>query len=239
MSGRGNCWAGWRRQRQAKATQIDVVERITQLLAGFNLNTAAPELCPSLEDAAIATRSCSGVQEALWRLSGVVEVLRSDTLSAATHELPVSGGRALTRRCQSLLDHYGLKSTRIFPRKAHESSGDIFCVKSHERQSSRSLSQFLQSSRARSFLPKRGAGQRINTLREKSDCQNRSRPGTPGPVGAKPAYELGGSRCKGGMSSIQASVGNVRTLLRMKREMTNGRHHEEEYRHRSKGRSCP
>src|ERR1700693_942287 len=61
-----------------------------------------------------------GVQEALWRLGGVVEVLRSDNLSAATHELPVSGGRALTRRYQSLLDHYGLTSTRIFPRKAHE-----------------------------------------------------------------------------------------------------------------------
>jgi hypothetical protein len=57
--------------------------------------------------------------------------------------------------------------------------------------------------------------------------------------GAKPAYEPGGSRCKGGMSSIQASVRNVRTLLRMEREMTNGRHHEEEYRCRSKGRSCP
>jgi len=61
-----------------------------------------------------------GVQEALWRLGGVVEVLRSDNLSAATHELPVSGGRALTRRYQSLLDHYGLTSTRIFPRNAHE-----------------------------------------------------------------------------------------------------------------------
>src|ERR1700720_991615 len=70
-------------------------------------------------------------------------------------------------------------------------------------------------------------------------CQNRSLPGAPGQVGAKPAYEPGGSRCKGGMSSIQASVWNVRTLLRMKREMTNGRHHEEEYRCRSKGRSCP
>ena len=57
-----------------------------------------------------------GVQEALCRLGGVVEVLRSDNLSAATHELPVSGGRALTRRYQSLLDHYELKSTRIFPR---------------------------------------------------------------------------------------------------------------------------
>jgi transcriptional regulator with XRE-family HTH domain len=31
-----------------------------------------------------------GVQEAIWRLGGVVEVLRSDNLSAATHELPLS-----------------------------------------------------------------------------------------------------------------------------------------------------
>jgi hypothetical protein len=62
-----------------------------------------------------------GVQEALWRLGGVVEVLRSDNLSAATHELPLSGGRTLTKRYQGLLEYYGFKSTRIFPRKAHES----------------------------------------------------------------------------------------------------------------------
>jgi len=61
-----------------------------------------------------------GVQEALWQLGGVVEVLRSDNLSAATHELPLSGGRALTRRYQGLLDHYGLESTRISPSRAHE-----------------------------------------------------------------------------------------------------------------------
>jgi hypothetical protein len=61
-----------------------------------------------------------GVQEALWQLGGAVEVLRSDNLSAATHELALSGGRALTNRYSTLLDHYGMKSTRIFPRKAHE-----------------------------------------------------------------------------------------------------------------------
>jgi hypothetical protein len=61
-----------------------------------------------------------GVQAALWRLGGVVEVLRSDNLSAATHELALSGGRALTKRYSLLLDHYGMKSTRIFPGKAHE-----------------------------------------------------------------------------------------------------------------------
>jgi hypothetical protein len=37
-------------------------------------------------------------------------------------------------------------------------------------------------------------------------------------VGTTPDYGLDGSRCKGGMNSTQASVWNVRTLLRMSRE---------------------
>lgn len=61
-----------------------------------------------------------GVQEALWRLGGVVELLRSDNLSAATHELRLSGGRILTERYQALLKHYGMGSTRIRPRMSHE-----------------------------------------------------------------------------------------------------------------------
>lgn len=80
-----------------------------------------------------------GVQEALWQLGGVVEVLRSDNLSAATHELPRSGGRALTRRYRALLDHYGLKSTRIFPRKAHENG----VVEQAHRRTKSMLAQML------------------------------------------------------------------------------------------------
>jgi hypothetical protein len=79
-----------------------------------------------------------GVQEALWQLGGVVEVLRSDNLSAATHELP-SGGRDLTRRYQGLLDYYGLKSTRIFPRKAHENG----VVEQAHRRTKSILAQML------------------------------------------------------------------------------------------------
>ena len=80
-----------------------------------------------------------GVQEALWRLGGVVEVLRSDNLSAATHELPLSGGRALTRRYQGLLDHYGLTSTRISPSKAHENG----VVEQAHRRTKSILAQML------------------------------------------------------------------------------------------------
>jgi hypothetical protein len=88
-----------------------------------------------------------GVQDALWRLGGVVEVLRSDNLSAATHELPQSGGRALTRRYQGLLDHYGLKSTRIFPRKAHENG----VVEQAHRRTKSILAQMLVLRGSRDF----------------------------------------------------------------------------------------
>jgi hypothetical protein len=61
-----------------------------------------------------------GLQGALWELGGVPEIARSDNLSAATHELKRSGGRALTERFAGVLDHYGLRSTRIHPGRSHE-----------------------------------------------------------------------------------------------------------------------
>jgi len=60
------------------------------------------------------------LQGALWALRGAPEVARSDNLSAATHELPESKGRDLTKRYRALLDHYGMKSTRIEPGEAHQ-----------------------------------------------------------------------------------------------------------------------
>ena len=88
-----------------------------------------------------------GVQEALWRLGGVMEVLRSDNLSAATHELALSGGRALTRRYQGLLDHYGLKSTRISPSRAHENG----VVEQAHRRTKSILAQMLVLRGSRDF----------------------------------------------------------------------------------------
>jgi hypothetical protein len=61
-----------------------------------------------------------GLQGALWALGGVPEVARSDNLSAATHELRQSGGRALTARFAAVLAHYGMRSTRIAPGRAQE-----------------------------------------------------------------------------------------------------------------------
>ncbi len=61
-----------------------------------------------------------GLQGALWALGGCPGVARSDNLSAATHEIKLTGGRALTARYRALLDHYGMASTRIQPGRSHE-----------------------------------------------------------------------------------------------------------------------
>jgi hypothetical protein len=71
----------------------------------------------------------TGLQGALWDLGGVPMVLRSDNMSAATHELP-SGGRELNRRFAAVLAHYGLRSTRIEPGKSNQNG---VVEKAHDR----------------------------------------------------------------------------------------------------------
>jgi hypothetical protein len=62
----------------------------------------------------------AGVQGAVWELGGSPAVARTDNLSAATHELRLSGGRAFNRRWKALLDHYEMTPTRINPGESHE-----------------------------------------------------------------------------------------------------------------------
>ena len=66
------------------------------------------------------SRLQQGLQNALWTLGGVPEVVRSDNTSAATHEVKRSRGRALNDNYAGLLDHYGLRSTRINRGQSHE-----------------------------------------------------------------------------------------------------------------------
>ena len=61
-----------------------------------------------------------GLQGSLFALGGVPEIVRSDNLSAATHELKRSAGRTLNERFSAVLAHYGLRSTRIHPGRSHE-----------------------------------------------------------------------------------------------------------------------
>jgi hypothetical protein len=62
----------------------------------------------------------SGLQGAFFAVGGVPEILRLDNLSAATHELKGTGGRALTTRFAAVADHYGFTASRIRPGEAHE-----------------------------------------------------------------------------------------------------------------------
>ena len=61
-----------------------------------------------------------GLQGALWELGGVPRVIRTDNLSAATHELRDSRGRAMNASYEAVLAHYGVEATRTNPRSSHE-----------------------------------------------------------------------------------------------------------------------
>ncbi len=89
----------------------------------------------------------AGIQAALWALGGATAVLRSDNLSAATHELKKTGGRALVPRFRAVLEHYGMKSTRIQPGESHENG----VVEQRHYQTKRALAEALVIRGSRDF----------------------------------------------------------------------------------------
>jgi hypothetical protein len=62
----------------------------------------------------------AGLQGGLFAAKGVPEIVRLDNLSAATHELVRTGGRALTARFAAVVEHYGFRASRIQPGEGHE-----------------------------------------------------------------------------------------------------------------------
>jgi hypothetical protein len=62
----------------------------------------------------------SGLQGAFFAVGGVPEIVRLDNLSAATHELKETGGRALTTRFAAVAEHYDFTASRIQPGEGHE-----------------------------------------------------------------------------------------------------------------------
>ncbi len=80
----------------------------------------------------------AGIQGAVWDLDGAPHVLRSDNLSAATHDLK-RAGRVLTERYKSLLQHYGATSTRIQPGESHENGA----VEQRHYRTKRALAEAL------------------------------------------------------------------------------------------------
>lgn len=62
----------------------------------------------------------AGLQDALWRLGGVPEEHRTDSLSAAFRNLSTSERDDLTKRYESLCEHYGMRATRCNLGESHE-----------------------------------------------------------------------------------------------------------------------
>jgi transposase InsO family protein len=60
----------------------------------------------------------AGLQSALWRLGGVPEEHRTDSLSAAFNNLAEQ--QELTRRYRDLCSHYGMRGSRCNPGQSHE-----------------------------------------------------------------------------------------------------------------------
>ena len=88
-----------------------------------------------------------GIQGALWELGGSPEKIRSDNLSAATHELKKAGGRGFNRRYTAVLEHYGVEAARIKP--GHSNQNGIV-EKGHDLLKSR-IEQALQIRGSRDF----------------------------------------------------------------------------------------
>jgi hypothetical protein len=89
----------------------------------------------------------AGIQGALWTLNGVPLVIRSDNLSAATHELRHAPGRTLNARYRDFLAHYDLTSTRIRPGQSHENG----VVEQRHRRTKAALDQALIIRGSRDF----------------------------------------------------------------------------------------
>jgi hypothetical protein len=62
----------------------------------------------------------AGLQDALWRLCGVPEEHRTDSLSAAFRNLSASERDDLTQRYEALCRHYGMRATRCNLGESHE-----------------------------------------------------------------------------------------------------------------------
>ena len=88
-----------------------------------------------------------GLQGALWALGGSPHRVRSDNLSAATHELKKAGGRGFNARWLGVLEHYGIEPARIKPGHSHQNG---IVEKGHDLLKRR-IEQALQLRGSRDF----------------------------------------------------------------------------------------
>jgi transposase InsO family protein len=87
----------------------------------------------------------SGLQAALWRLGGVPEEHRTDSLSAAFVNLDEQ--HELTRRYEDLCRHYGMRASRCNPGQSHENGA----IESRHGSLKNALDQALRLRGSRAF----------------------------------------------------------------------------------------
>jgi transposase InsO family protein len=87
----------------------------------------------------------TGLQAALWRLGGVPEEHRTDSLSAAFNNLAEE--QALTRRYEDLCRHYGLRASRCNPGQSNENGS----IESRHDSLKTALDQALRLRGSRAF----------------------------------------------------------------------------------------
>ena len=87
----------------------------------------------------------TGLQAALWRLGGVPEEHRTDSLSAAFNNLAEE--QELTRRYDDLCRHYGMRASRCNPGQSHENGS----IESRHDSLKNALDQGLRLRGSRAF----------------------------------------------------------------------------------------
>jgi hypothetical protein len=87
----------------------------------------------------------TGLQAALWKLGGVPEEHRTDSLSAAFNNLAEE--QELTRRYDDLCRHYGMRASRCNPGQSHENGA----IESRHDSLKTALDQALRLRGTRSF----------------------------------------------------------------------------------------
>jgi transposase InsO family protein len=92
----------------------------------------------------------TGLQAALWRLGGVPEEHRTDSLSAAFNNLAEQ--QELTRRYDDLCRHYGMRASRCNPGQSHENGA----IESRHDSLKTALDQALRLRGSRRFDDRAG-----------------------------------------------------------------------------------
>ena len=120
---------------------------LTHLLYHFRLPYSGFEYADVVLGGESFVALSGGCQNALWLLGAVPEEHRTDSLSAAYHNLDQAASDDLTRRYQALCDHYGMRPTRNNRGQAHENGS----VESSHGHLKRAIEQALLLRGSRDF----------------------------------------------------------------------------------------